>query len=161
MPKNLSFSDKTRLDWVNPPPPWSKKSEYFLRRIFWIGWNPSPWSKKSEYFLIRIFWIGLDPPPPLLTESKKKQFFYPSPKSENSNCKIFFEILLTIQIPSMGLTWRCKCQQRAHCKPGFKNQNDQISKLTWKSQHQNQNQNDHISKLTWKKPTSCKVHWSP
>ena len=33
------------------------------------------WSKKCEDFLIRIFWIGQDPPP-LLTESKKKQFCY-------------------------------------------------------------------------------------
>ena len=57
MTKNLSFSDKTPLDWVRPP----------------------PWSKKSEYFLIRIFWIGRDPPAPLLTKSKKKQYFFFTP----------------------------------------------------------------------------------
>ena len=42
--------------------------------------NGQQWSKndqKFEYFLIRIFWIGRDPPLPLLTESKKKQFFMP------------------------------------------------------------------------------------
>ena len=47
-------SDKTLLDWVRPPP---------------------LWSKKSEYFLIRIFCFGRDPPP-LLTESKKKPVFF-------------------------------------------------------------------------------------
>ena len=37
--------------------------------------------KKSEYFLIRIFWIGRDPPP-FLTESKKKQYFFTAPLRE-------------------------------------------------------------------------------
>ena len=44
---------------------------------------PPPLVKKSEYFLIRIFWIGRDPPP-LLTQSKKKQFFYGSPNYTNN-----------------------------------------------------------------------------
>ena len=34
--------------------------------------------KKSEYFLIRIGWIGRAPPP-LLTESKKKNSFFMPP----------------------------------------------------------------------------------
>ena len=60
MPKNLSFSDETLLDWVRWDP-------------------PPPWSKKSEYFLIRIFWIGRDPPAPLLTESQKNPVFFFTP----------------------------------------------------------------------------------
>ena len=62
MPKNLSFSDKTLLDWVRPPP---------------LG------QKKSEYFLIRIFWIGRDPT--YLTKSKKKTVFYASPNAHKTS----------------------------------------------------------------------------
>ena len=92
MPKNLSFSDKTLLDWVRPP----------------------PWSKKSEYFLIRIFWIGRDPPPPLLTESQKKPvfFFDPSPNCPKPFSKGFHPLpppppLLAAKA-RLNSTYRCK-----------------------------------------------------
>ena len=39
-------SDKTLLNWMRPPPLWSKKSEYFLIRIFLIGRDPPPFDRK-------------------------------------------------------------------------------------------------------------------
>ena len=66
MPKNLGFSDKTLLDWVRPPP---------------------SWSKKSEYFLIRIFWIGRDPLPPFWPKVKKNQYFFLTPPLTQPDCK--------------------------------------------------------------------------
>ena len=43
---------------------------------------------KSEYFLMRIFWIGRDLP--LLTESKKKQFFLMPPRIIPIGTQMYF-----------------------------------------------------------------------
>ena len=77
--KTTSFLYKTPIFWQIMP-----KN---LIKPFWMGWDHPPFvKKKSEYFLIRISWIGRDPP--LLTESKKKQFFYGSPYVV-FNCDLF------------------------------------------------------------------------
>ena len=79
MPKNLSFSDKTLLDWVRPPP---------------------LWSKKSEYFLIRIFRIGRDPP--FLTQSKKKTFFMPPLTLSPSSLALTIRVFTALQSEPRG-----------------------------------------------------------
>ena len=60
------FSDKDFLDLPRPPPPFSQNQ-----------------SKKSEYFLIRIFCIRRDPPP-IWQKVKKNSFFLCLPLSSLS-----------------------------------------------------------------------------
>ena len=72
----FTFSQKIQ---THPPPPPFLTTSVFSDKDFLDLPRPPPFSqnqsKKSEYFLIRIFWIGRDPPP----QSKKCHFFYKKP----------------------------------------------------------------------------------
>ena len=78
-------SDKTLLDWVRPPP---------------------LWSKKSEYFLITFFCFGRDPPAPLLTESQKiPVFLLMPPLTDQHNFIIMISTITMFYRYDFNIPW--------------------------------------------------------